>query len=170
MTKKKLLIGALIIFTIGTFISLNNPGTARGEETFALLDGTTKSISEITAMPKVILFFWTTWCPYCSVEMKRINNNFFYPPDIQMILVNLTETQKEVENFATRIKLSENMRKKIILDKKGVLADKFFITGMPTFIFLKNGETVYRSYSVDEQMIQEVFNEASPKSSPQGVD
>lgn len=81
-----------------------------------------------------ILFFWTTWCPYCRKELKILNQ--MYPQikneGIVVFAINVGEADYKVKNFFGDYALNF----KVLLDKDGRLADKYNIAGVPTYIFL----------------------------------
>ncbi|RKY33501.1 MAG: hypothetical protein DRP68_02065 [Candidatus Omnitrophota bacterium] len=64
-----------------------------------------------------------------------------------------------VKNFIDELALNSYIRKNILLDRKGMLAKEFKIIGVPTFIFFKNGEEVYRAHTFSNKLLREVFGE-----------
>ena len=112
------------------------------------LSGQAVDISSYKGKP-VILFFWTTWCPYCREELKRLNQQ--YPAILKegMVVfgVNVRESESRVKNFFKGYPLNF----KILLDRSGWLADKYDLMGVPTFIFLdKAGEVILRTNSLPD--------------------
>lgn len=62
------------------------------------LDGKKLKLSEFQGK-KVILNFWTTWCPPCKKEMPEIEK--FYQnhrQDVEIVAVNLTGTEKNAQH------------------------------------------------------------------------
>lgn len=88
----------------------------------------------------VILFFWTTWCPYCRKELKILNQ--MYPQikneGVTVFAINVGETDYRVKNFFGDYTLNF----KVLLDRDGRLADKYDIAGVPTYIFLDRSGTL----------------------------
>lgn len=65
----------------------------------ALLDGSTKNISDFQGAVTIVSF-WGTWCPYCIKEMpdlQKIGENY---PDVNVVLVNCGESASVVSDFA----------------------------------------------------------------------
>lgn len=114
------------------------------------------SYQEIIASPQTILFIWTTWCPYCRKQLKKVSQ-YCLDQDIEIILVNSGERRAVVERFAKNQELSECMNKSIILDKQSTIARKFSVLGFPTFIFLKNGEYLTRSHYLNQDLIDKIY-------------
>lgn len=78
-------------------------GAAEGhpapEAPLAMLDGSTKNISDFQGNV-TILSFWATWCPYCIKEMpdlQKVKENY---PDTNVVLVNCGEEAAVVADFA----------------------------------------------------------------------
>lgn len=103
------------------------------------LNGKTVNLSSAIGKP-VILFFWTTWCPYCRQEMKILNQ--MYPQmkkeGITVFAVNIGESAYTVEKFF----LSHPVGFKVLLDINGAAADKYNVIGVPTFIFMNKSGCV----------------------------
>ena len=96
---------------------------------------------------QVILFFWTTWCPYCREELKKLNQQYFLmtKEGIVILGVNVGESDYKVRKFFEGYQLNF----KILLDKTGLLADQYGLMGVPTFIFLnKAGEVILQDHSL----------------------
>jgi thiol-disulfide isomerase/thioredoxin len=114
------------------------------------------SYQEIISSPKTILFIWTTWCPYCRIQLKKISQ-YCHDQDIEIILVNSGERRTAVERFVENQDLSECMNKSIILDKQSMIARKFSVLGFPTFIFLKDGRYLARSHYLNQGLINKIY-------------
>ena len=109
------------------------------------LDGKLINFTGLINKP-VILFFWTTWCPYCREELKIINQQalLMAKDGILVIGVNLSESQSKVQRFFRGYPLNFKM----LLDKDGLLADKYDLMGVPTYVFLdKSGKEISQTHS-----------------------
>ncbi|MFA4988923.1 MAG: TlpA disulfide reductase family protein [Candidatus Omnitrophota bacterium] len=88
-------------------------------------------ISENTGRPR-ILFFWTTWCPYCRSELKVLDG--MYPQikkeGIDVLAVNIGEPGYKVEKFLK----GRSLGIRVLLDRYGRASDKYKIRGVPTYI------------------------------------
>lgn len=90
-----------------------------------------------------ILFFWTTWCPYCRKEIKTLNQNYaqMKKEGITLFAVNIGESSDNVQRFFKDYVL--NFR--ALLDRDGEAADNYDVIGVPTYIFLnKSGRITSR--------------------------
>ena len=59
--------------------------------------------------------------------------------------------------FASDIKLNKCMTDKIILDKEARIERNFYIPGVPTYIFFKDGEPIYASFFWFKSILEEVY-------------
>ncbi len=110
------------------------------------LGGRVVHLSSYKGSP-VILFFWTTWCPYCRKELKALNQQYsvMAKEGIVVIGVNVNESEKKVQRFFEGYQLNFKM----LLDKDGLLADKYDLLGVPTYVFLdKTGEVISQANSL----------------------
>ena len=109
------------------------------------LQGTSVNFSNLINKP-VVLFFWTTWCPYCRKELKILNQqaSVMAKEGILVIGVNLSESQSKVQRFFKGYFLNFKM----LLDRDGLLADKYDLMGVPTYVFLdKDGKELSQAHS-----------------------
>ena len=86
----------------------------------------------------VLLDFWAIWCNPCRrsiPELKRLRKSF--PEDaFTIVSINIGEEAEKVKGFA----LSEGMEWIVLLDERGLVANKYGVKMIPTFILLdKNG-------------------------------
>jgi thiol-disulfide isomerase/thioredoxin len=133
-------------------------GIARAE-TYYKLDGSELSYETLISAPKTILFIWTTWCPVCREDLKSFSDNPYLPEDVKIFYVNIGEKKSRVEKFVNILGLQTAVTDNILLDPESVIAEKFSIIGIPTFIFFKNKIPVYRSYFINKQLIADVFED-----------
>ncbi|MBO9130860.1 TlpA disulfide reductase family protein [Bacillus sp. 165] len=104
------------------------------------LDGSKIQTSDLKGK-KVMLNFWTTWCPPCRAEMPELEQ--FYKnmssDGIEVVAVNLTESENSIENVKS-FKDKNHLTFPILLDEKGIYANRFEIISVPTTYFLdENG-------------------------------
>ncbi len=112
------------------------------------LNGQEVNISSYRGKP-VILFFWTTWCPYCREELKKLNRQYplISEEGIIVLGINVGESDYKVQSFVKGYQLDL----KILLDKGELLANKYNLMGVPTFIFLnKVGQVISRAHSLPD--------------------
>lgn len=112
------------------------------------LNGKAVNLSGYKGKP-AILFFWTSWCPYCRKETKTLNQ--LYPQmkkeGITVFAVNIGEPDYKVKGFFKDYGLTFN----VLLDKEGKLANHYDVIGVPTYIFLdKTGQVILQAHSLPE--------------------
>lgn len=128
-------------------------------EIFCDLKGKCLNYRDMISAEKTVLFFWTSHCPYCMKEFININQNPQLFEGINVYFINLGEDKLSVALLAKHLKLSERITGKILLDDQVILAEKFSIIGVPTYVFLVNGKIVRRSYYVDKKLIAGAFGQ-----------
>ena len=107
--------------------------------------------------PKAILFVWTTWCSYCREEIQRLTKKCTFLDDINFFYVNVGEKTSKVQAFSKKVGFLSCIKSKIILDEEGFFAKKFSVYALPTFVFLKNGKAVHKSYFMDDELLKSIF-------------
>ena len=93
----------------------------------------------------IVINFWATWCAPCIEEMPSLNRLQVNPTfdNLQVIPINIgRDSIKKSKNFYKKLKFN-NL--KIYFDNDVELANKFFLRGLPTTIFInKKGEEFAR--------------------------
>ncbi len=134
--RKGAILPAVLIFLI---LGINNTAAA-GDIILNDLGGSAVNLS-IPKNKPAILFFWTTWCPYCRKEIKALNQNYaqMEKEGITLFAVNIGESSDKVQRFFKDYAL--NLR--VLLDKNGEAAENYDVIGVPTYIFLnKAGQVI----------------------------
>ncbi len=134
------------------------PAFADGE-VFYTLDDKPIPYAEMTSYPKTILFVWTTWCPSCRRQLERLSLEQVFFDDINIWYISAGENKSTVTRFVNSRKLNNRIKERIVLDKNILIAQKFSISGIPTFIFLKDSKPVYKSYFLNSAILEKVFSE-----------
>jgi cytochrome c-type biogenesis protein len=109
------------------------------------LEGQAVDVSSYKGKP-VILFFWTSRCPYCRGELIKLNQQYLQmvKEGIVVFGVNVGESEDKVKIFAK----DNQLNFKILLDKTGLLANKYGLLGVPTYILLdKVGQVISQYHS-----------------------
>jgi len=99
--------------------------------TLETLAGEEVSLSDFRGEKKVMVNFWATWCPPCRAEMPDMQEMYEEHDDIEILAVNLTETESSVEQvdvFADDFGLTFP----ILLDHDVAIADVYDIQPVPT--------------------------------------
>lgn len=82
----------------------------------------------------MILFFWTTWCPFCRKEMERLGTRYpeMKASGIEVLAINVDERKGKIEQFLK----SHPTQLKVLSDAGGSCADAYGLFGVPTFILV----------------------------------
>lgn len=89
----------------------------------------------------VILFFWTTWCPYCRDELRALEqeNPVLSRAGVEVLAINVGEPRHKVENFIK----SRDLSFRVLLDKDSTVAGAYQLMGVPTYYVVnRSGEIV----------------------------
>lgn len=106
----------------------------------------------------VILFFWTTWCPYCREELKILKDLYpeFLVDGWELFAINVGEPANRVDNFAK----SYSLPFKILLDITTSVAKSFYVLGVPTYVFVdKNGYIMLTEHYFPHDKYREFVSE-----------
>jgi len=124
---------------------------------FYHLDGTPVTSQELFSSPKTVLFFWTTWCPYCLIEIKNLNKKCPSAKGVKFYYINPRQPKEKIEEKIRSIRLKNCITDDILMDQKGHLLRRYNVIGIPTYIFFKDGAVVHRSYSFNESVLKRAF-------------
>jgi peroxiredoxin len=108
------------------------------------------SLGEFIGKTPVLLFFWATWCPHCNESVPVINRMHREPPTsgkVQILALDFMESEKKVNAFIAKKKVAYP----VLLDRRGKVARKYKVVGIPTYILLdREGKVVYRDHDLPE--------------------
>jgi thiol-disulfide isomerase/thioredoxin len=127
------------------------------DEVFYTLGLTRVSYEQDIAQGDTMLFIWTSRCPYCISELRAMNKNENVCKYSKCFFVNIGETESNVKDVVRSLKLKSHISQNIIADKSASLARRFSIVGVPTFIFMRDGKILDRSYHFDESAVKQIF-------------
>ncbi len=147
---KKISLIALSLVLVQNFLFAAQPlrnETPERASNFTLLDLENKqfSLSDFKGKP-IILFFWTTWCPYCRKELKQLNTMHaqFLRDGVELVAINVEEPVDKVQKFIGSYPFSF----RVLLDTDGKVAGAYGILGVPTYILInKEGQVVFSGWS-----------------------
>lgn len=95
------------------------------------LDGETVKLSQFKGK-KVMLNFWTTWCPPCKAEMPDMQKFYTEEGDkIQILAVNI-DPEYDVAGFVEKMKINFP----ILLDEDDKVMNAYQILTIPTTFFI----------------------------------
>ncbi|MFA4842217.1 MAG: TlpA disulfide reductase family protein [Candidatus Omnitrophota bacterium] len=107
------------------------------------LVGETVSLSDYKGKQPVLLFFWTTWCPFCRKELKVLNEKHasLTRDGLEVLAIDIGEPWEKVDNFVK----SFGLNFLVLLDKDTNTAEAYDIVGVPTFVLVdKKGNIVFK--------------------------
>ncbi|WP_147803233.1 peroxiredoxin family protein [Alkalicoccus halolimnae] len=137
-----------------------------GEEEYApdftleTLDGEEVSLSDFRGEKKVMLNFWATWCPPCRAEMPDMQNVYEERDDIEIVAVNLTETEPGTEQVET-FREDFGLTFPILLDRDVAVAEQFDIQPVPTsYMIDTNGQIQHIALGpMNEDTMTQIFDD-----------
>jgi len=132
-----------ISFGFSSYAAQDNLSSLKAAPAFQLNDLNDKivSLSDYKGEKAVILFFWTTWCPYCREELKVLNQEYsgLTKDSIEVLTIDVGEPKYKVDNYAK----SYNLSFEVLLDLDSLVAREYDLMGVPTyFVINKSGEVV----------------------------
>lgn len=105
-------------------------------------DGNEVKLSDFKGKP-VVLNFWATWCGYCKMEMPDFDTAYAKYPDVQFLMVNVTDGVNETVEKAKAYVETEGFSFDIFFDVKLEAVGRYGVTGYPTTYFIdKDGNAV----------------------------
>ena len=115
------------------------------------LDQISMELSGFKNKSPVVLFFWTTWCPYCQTALKNLSQTMpvLEKEGIAVLSINSGEPSAKVAKFAK----NKGYTFRIFLDSDSKVTDAYHIYGVPTYFLVdKNGyvRSVSNAFPHDE--------------------
>jgi len=154
-------IAALLVFislTVGSYANENNSaGSLRSAPDFQLTDLNDQPVflSDYKDKQAVILFFWTTWCPYCRDELKTLNQQYveLAKDAVKVLAINVGESKYKVDNFVQ----SRNLAFTVLLDKDSTVASAYDLLGFPSyFVINKAGQIIATGNNFPKDALKEL--------------
>lgn len=131
----------------------------KAEMTFYTLDGEGMNYTEAVSPSKTVLFLWTSTCDVCRDTLIYLSKECSLYDDINVLYLNIGESKRLVKSFLSYYKIADCITDKTLLDAGASIRQKFFILGVPTVIFFKDGTPVNFSYTLNEYLIEKVFGD-----------
>ena len=119
------------------------------------LSGKTYELSAYKNKQSVLLFFWTTWCPFCLRSLQMLNKEYvnLEKDDIVLLGINAGEKPRTVERLVRNYQIMF----KILLDKDSTATDTYRVVGVPTFVLIdKKGVIRYKGNSYPGSKIKQI--------------
>jgi len=100
----------------------------------------------------LILFFWTTWCPYCRRELIELEREYLSLKSrgIELLSINIGESKERIERFLQKYRLTFP----ILLDRDYRVSQQYGLLGIPTYILIDGrGEIKLFSHYLPEDYL-----------------
>lgn len=108
-------------------------GTRAPAFTLKTLDGNPLSLADYRGRP-VLLNMWTTWCGVCLEEIPQLKK-LAASGEISVIGINLTSEEWSRRDVRTFVEQT-SIQYPIVLDPRGIVVERYNITGVPTSFLL----------------------------------
>ena len=109
------------------------------------LSGRFYKLSDYKDKQAVLLFFWTTWCPYCQAELKGLSarSEELTGEGIEILTINVGESRLRVERFLQ----GRYPKIKFLVDEDAAVSYAYELLGVPTFYLIdKQGRVVFQEH------------------------
>jgi len=89
---------------------------------------------------RVILMFFTTWCPYCVTKLRDMETKQarLKKEGVVLLPIDVGESQSKVASFRRKKKITFD----ILLDRSRTVSRKYGVKGVPTFFLVGTEGTV----------------------------
>ena len=143
-------------------VSLLKVGDEAPDFTLVDLEGESHKLSDYKGQG-VFLNFWGTWCKPCAKEMPAMDRQFevFKDQGVQVLAVNIAQSDFEVESFANQYGLSFP----IVIDKNKSVMSAYNIRPLPTTLLVNPEGEIQRIVTgeMTEQDIESYMAEIRPE-------
>jgi len=104
----------------------------------------------------VILFFFTTWCPYCVQKFPLLEKKVveFEQEGIVLLPINTGESKAKVASFRRKKKITFD----ILLDESMAAAQNYSVRGVPSFFLIGTEGTILYEGNDMPWNYQEIFS------------
>jgi peroxiredoxin len=114
-------------------------------------------LSSYQGKQPVVLFFWTTWCPYCRQELLSLNelSPQLVKQGCEVLAINVEEPAYRVGNFIKKY----GIHLRVLLDKDAQVSwYSYGILGVPTYFLVnKKGDIVFNGNHFPKERYQELI-------------
>jgi len=134
-------------------------GNLFAAETYFDLNKRSYTFEELIKPSKTVFFIWTSWCPSCRNELVRLFKDASIGEGVNIYFVNLGESSSDVRKVLEKLDAPKNIYNKILLDPFESMGSRFFLSGVPTVIYFKDGVPVRTAHSLTKELLSYVYPE-----------
>ena len=125
---------------------------------FTVLDekGNEVKLSDFAGKP-IVVNFWATWCTYCVREMPDFQTAYEKYPDVQFVMVNVTDGYYETIDSAKQFVEEQGFTFPVFFDTESSAVIAYGITAYPHSLFIDaNGNLVAQARGmIDLEILEE---------------
>lgn len=113
-------------------------------------------LSDFRGKP-VVLNFWATWCDYCTWEMPYFDDAAAENPDVQFLMVNVTDGLRETVRKASKYIEEEGYEFDVFYDTQRDAVGAYYVNSYPaTFFIDEEGDLVaYHRGMLNREMLDQ---------------
>ena len=114
---------------------------------FTVVDADEKDFALSSSFGKpIVLNFWASWCPPCKSEMPEFQKAYeTYGSDVQFIMVNLTDGERETMESASAYVKDEGYTFPVFYDINQEAAYAYEVSSIPTTYFIDTNGNIAAS-------------------------
>jgi len=129
--------------------------SAAGDLQLQDLSGKTYKLSSYRNKQPVMLFFWTTWCPFCLQSMQMLNREYVNLEKDGIVLLGINAGEKP--GVVQRLVRNYQITFKVLLDTESAATDAYRVLGVPTFVLIdKKGAIRYKGNRYPGSEIEQI--------------
>jgi peroxiredoxin len=103
----------------------------------------TITLSDYRGKKAVLLFFWTTWCPFCQKELGMLKTQYasLAKDGVELLAVDVGEEPDKVIAYVS----SSFLPYRVLMDKDTAVAYAYELVGVPSYVLVdKDGKVVFK--------------------------
>lgn len=114
------------------------------------------TLSSYKEKQPVVLFFFTSWCPFCRKELGTLKMLYpkFIKDGVELFAIDVGEQSAKVENAVKNYGLVFQ----VLLDKDTHVSESYGVMGVPTYVLIdKRGKIVAQDNGFPQEKYQQLI-------------